>query len=219
MVFLGLTNTERANLEFEVVSEKARLKLTRLLRAVTDRDNSVAHIVMMNRAINIARSVLGLWIYQLEAEDGEYFYPAEYGWHYSEIELALRRPLQEDDLRRTQPAPHLLGSPKKPMEWSLKTWLAPWSYLASVTYHDLFWYPFYGQSRVRQALKSDWGRLFASWGKVEPDAEGRGYPEVGAETPELKRLGWSHFLEGFRLLGMALAESPEFKARRRHSHS
>lgn len=92
MVFLGLTNTERDKLEFEVVSERVRLKLTRLLRAVTDRDDSVAHMVMMNRAINIARSVLGLWIYQLEAEDGEYYYPAEYGWHYSEIELALRRP-------------------------------------------------------------------------------------------------------------------------------
>jgi hypothetical protein len=71
---------------------------------------------------------------------------------------------------------------------------------------------------VREALKSDGGRLFASWDKLTPDAEGRGYPEIGTEPAELKRLGFRHFLEGFRLLGMALAEAPEFKARRRHAH-
>jgi hypothetical protein len=70
---------------------------------------------------------------------------------------------------------------------------------------------------VREALKSDWGRLFASWGTVQPDAEGRGYPDVGTEPAELKRLGWRHFAEGVRLLGMAVAEAPEFKARRRHA--
>ncbi len=31
------------------------------------------------------------------------------------------------------------GPLKKPIEWSLKTWLAPWAYVASVTYHDMFW--------------------------------------------------------------------------------
>ena len=34
------------------------------------------------------------------------------------------------------------GPLKKPIEWSLKTVLAPWAYLASVIYHDSFWYPF-----------------------------------------------------------------------------
>ena len=33
------------------------------------------------------------------------------------------------------------GRLKKPLEWSLKTFLAPWSYLASILYHDTFWYP------------------------------------------------------------------------------
>src|SRR5260221_179704 len=33
------------------------------------------------------------------------------------------------------------GPMKKPIEWSLKTVLAPWAYIASVVYHDSFWYP------------------------------------------------------------------------------
>ena len=106
---------------------------------------------------------------------------------------------------------------KKPVEWSLKTWLAPWAYLASVAYHDLFWYPVYGRSRIQEALKSEWGRLFAAWGDVAPDPEGRGYPDVGTASPRLIRLGFKHFLEGLRLLGMALVESPEFQARRRRA--
>jgi uncharacterized protein (DUF362 family) len=110
------------------------------------------------------------------------------------------------------------GPLKKPLEWSLKTWLAPWSYLASVTYHDLFWYPVYGKKRVQAALESEWGRLFANWGQVLPDPEGRGYPDVGVASPELVRVGLGHFLEGLRLLGMAVAESPEVQSRRRRRH-
>jgi hypothetical protein len=34
------------------------------------------------------------------------------------------------------------GPMKKPIEWSLKTVLAPWAYIASVIYHDSFWYPY-----------------------------------------------------------------------------
>ena len=103
------------------------------------------------------------------------------------------------------------GPLKRPLEWSLKTWLAPWAYLASVTYHDLYWYPFVGRAHLEQVLKSDWGRLFANWGKVAADAEGRGYPDVGQPSPELVRLGLGHFLEGLRLLGMAVKEAPEFR--------
>src|SRR5512136_1613579 len=47
------------------------------------------------------------------------------------------------------------------IEWSLKTWLAPWAYVASVLYHDLFWYPLRGRRPLTQALASEWGRLFA----------------------------------------------------------
>ena len=33
------------------------------------------------------------------------------------------------------------GPLKAPIEWSLKTVLAPWAYMASVIYHDSYWYP------------------------------------------------------------------------------
>jgi len=105
--------------------------------------------------------------------------------------------------------------PLKPIEWSLKTWLAPWSYLASVTYHDLFWYPVYGKARIRKAMQGEWGRLFGNWAEVSPQCDGRGYPTVGDEVPELERRGMRHFMDGLRLLGMALSEAPELQARRR----
>jgi uncharacterized protein (DUF362 family) len=105
------------------------------------------------------------------------------------------------------------GPLKKPVEWSLKTWLAPWAYVASVAYHDMFWYPFNGKRHVQAALSSEWGRLFANWGKVQADE--RGFADVGETNPQLVRIGVKHFLEGARLIGMAVAESPEVKARRR----
>jgi hypothetical protein len=108
------------------------------------------------------------------------------------------------------------GPLKKPIEWSLKTWLAPWAYVASVAYHDMFWYPVFGKERVQAALESEWGRLFANWGHVATDPAGHGYPDVGRASPDLVRTGLSHFLEGFRLIGMAVAESPEVQARKRH---
>lgn len=107
------------------------------------------------------------------------------------------------------------GPLKKPLEWSLKTWLAPWSYIASVTYHDLFWYPRYARGHMEGVLGSEWGRLFANWENVEPDADGRGYPEVGEASSELVRSGVKHFVEGARLVGQALVESPELAARKR----
>jgi hypothetical protein len=107
------------------------------------------------------------------------------------------------------------GPLKKPIEWSLKTWLAPWAYVASVTYHDMFWYPRYAKEKMAPVLESPWGRLFANWGKVQPDAAGQGYPEVGEASHELVRSGVKHFLEGMRLVGMAVAESPEIMVRKR----
>ncbi len=73
------------------------------------------------------------------------------------------------------------GKLKRPIEWSLKTWLAPWSYAASVVYHDWFWYPFIGKSAVDVALESPWGRLFENYENLEPTDEG--FPTVeAAET-------------------------------------
>jgi len=46
----------------------------------------------------------------------------------------------------------------------LRTVLAPWSYLASILYHDVLWYPLVGFWRARRALRATrWGRLFRVW--------------------------------------------------------
>ena len=64
------------------------------------------------------------------------------------------------------------GGLKKPIEWSLKTILAPWAYMASVLYHDSFWYPFYAKNRMQDVLNSDWGCLFRNWEHLTPNAQG-----------------------------------------------
>ncbi len=105
------------------------------------------------------------------------------------------------------------GPLKKPIEWSLKTVLAPWAYLASVAYHDTFWYPFLARAKMAQVLESDWGRLFANWEGLQADA--RGYPQVGEAAAEIERSGLKAFLTSFRVLLTCLLEAPELSARRR----
>ena len=54
--------------------------------------------------------------------------------------------------------------PLKPLEhFLLHTVLTPWSYVASILYHDVFWYNFVGRARVKKALQTDWGKLFSSY--------------------------------------------------------
>lgn len=105
------------------------------------------------------------------------------------------------------------GPLKKPVEWSLKTFLAPWSYLASVTYHDSFWYPLLAKRRMAEVLASEWGRLFANWERLAPDA--RGFPDVGEQPAELQRTGLRAFLKSLGILWTCLLEAPEVAARRR----
>jgi hypothetical protein len=105
------------------------------------------------------------------------------------------------------------GPLKAPIEWSLKTVLAPWSYLASVFYHDTFWYPFIGYKKMQAALSSNWGRLFRNWETLTPDEQG--YPDVGTDDAELQKAGQDVFKESFRILWMAIAEAPEITARQR----
>ena len=45
----------------------------------------------------------------------------------------------------------------------LHSYIAPWSYAASILYHDGYWYNFIGRSRVNKALQTDWGKLFTSY--------------------------------------------------------
>ena len=54
----------------------------------------------------------------------------------------------------------------------LRTILVPWSYAASILYHDWYWYPFIGKRRVRDALKTPWGQLFESYpSRHEPEGD------------------------------------------------
>ncbi|HNS52165.1 MAG TPA: DUF362 domain-containing protein [Anaerolineae bacterium] len=59
--------------------------------------------------------------------------------------------------------------PLRPLEHLLlRTPIVPWAYLASEAYYDGFWYPFVGHGRVKGALKSRWGRLFAEYESQPP---------------------------------------------------
>ena len=105
------------------------------------------------------------------------------------------------------------GGLKKPLEWSLKTWLAPWSYIASVIYHDSFWYPLRARKAMDDVLGSEWGRLFRNWENLTPDDQG--FVDVGTEAPELTRTGFKVLLRSFGLLGTCIKEAPEFGTKRR----
>lgn len=106
------------------------------------------------------------------------------------------------------------GPLKKPIEWSLKTILAPWAYVASVFYHDTLWYSLRGKKMMKVALESVWGKLFSNWEKLTPNDDG--FPDVGSGAATYKRAGWSSFLKSFSFLWMAIKESPEVAAHRRH---
>lgn len=109
------------------------------------------------------------------------------------------------------------GPLKGPLEWSLKTVLAPWSYMASVVYHDTFWYPVFGEKKMAEALNSDWGRLFRNWEQLLPDPDGRGWSDVGQGQVELERSGMGVFWRSFGILWTALKEAPEVAAQRRRA--
>jgi len=104
------------------------------------------------------------------------------------------------------------GPFKKPIEWSLKTVLAPWAYIASVIYHDSFWYPFNAKRMMRDVLASPWGKLFRNWETVTPDANG--YPEVGEEGAEITLTGGKALVRSFAILGTCITQAPEFLSKR-----
>ena len=105
------------------------------------------------------------------------------------------------------------GPLKKPIEWSLKTVLAPWAYAASVLYHDTFWYPFKAKKQMAEVLESEWGRLFRDWEGQQPDE--KGFPQIGDSPAELKRTGLAAFWTSLGILGTCLKEAPEIAQRRR----
>ena len=109
------------------------------------------------------------------------------------------------------------GPLKKPIEWSLKTVLAPWAYMASVLYHDSFWYPFLAKKKMEKVLDSPWGRLFRGWDNLKPDADG--FPEVGEQSATIGRSGLAALARSFKILATCMKEAPEFAQRRRRSSS
>lgn len=108
------------------------------------------------------------------------------------------------------------GRLKNTLEWSLKTWLAPWAYIASVIYHDMYWYPRNGNARMHQILHSDWGRLFHNWEKLTPDENG--WPDVGTDPARLERTTMQLIAKAFRILGTCVVEAPETTRFMRRKH-
>ena len=110
------------------------------------------------------------------------------------------------------------GPMKKPIEWSLKTVLAPWAYIASVVYHDSFWYPFNAKRMMRDVLASPWGRLFRNWETLTPDANG--YPAGRRATrAEIKLTGGKALVRSLGILGTCITQAPEFAAARKRARS
>ncbi len=105
------------------------------------------------------------------------------------------------------------GRLKTALEWSLKTWLAPWAYIASVLYHDSYWYPRHANRQMGDVLHSEWGRLFANWERLEPDEDG--WPVVGTEPAGPVSGAWRTLKQSVRILGTCLREAPEFSPRHR----
>jgi hypothetical protein len=105
------------------------------------------------------------------------------------------------------------GRLRKPVEWSLKTVLAPWAYIASVIYHDSIWYPLNADRLMGGVLGSEWGRLFRNWERLTPTAEG--FPDVGASPAHVRRAGPRALAQSLGILATCVKEAPEFGNRRR----
>lgn len=55
------------------------------------------------------------------------------------------------------------GPLKRLERFLLRTVLTPWSYVASVIFHDWMWHPFIGKRRTKKILKTEWGELFKQY--------------------------------------------------------
>ncbi|MBU1627000.1 DUF362 domain-containing protein [bacterium] len=105
------------------------------------------------------------------------------------------------------------GSLKNLIEWSLKTWMAPWAYIASVLYHDMYWYPKNGNVRVFKVLNSEWGKLFHNWEKLTPDE--KGWKELGQAPAGIVKSTRKLLSMAFDILKTCIKEAPEIAAKRR----
>src|SRR4030095_13894309 len=94
------------------------------------------------------------------------------------------------------------GPRRRPVEWSLKTVLAPWAYAASVVYHDSFWYPLKAKALMRDVLASPWGRLFRGWESAVADESG--YHGFGSQPADIERTGLRALMRSIGILGTCL---------------
>jgi hypothetical protein len=85
--------------------------------------------------------------------------------------------------------------------------------MASVVYHDSFWYPLKAKALMREAMASPWGRLFRGWETAVADEAG--YREFGNDPAEIQRTGMKALIRSIGILGTCLREAPEFAARHR----
>ena len=54
--------------------------------------------------------------------------------------------------------------PLKPLEsLLLRSPIVPWAFFASNLYHNEYWLRFIGRKRVREAMETEWGKLFQSY--------------------------------------------------------
>ncbi len=89
-----IAQDDRQKIELEVVSQRARLRITRLVRDATQAngpDGSQIRLVRINRFINLMNTARGGKIYRLEMWGDDYAV-GEYAWHLGELELVFRRP-------------------------------------------------------------------------------------------------------------------------------
>lgn len=94
------------------------------------------------------------------------------------------------------------GPLKTPVEWSLKTFLAPWAYLASVIYHDSFWYPFFFKKKAKGVLQSNWIRLFYNWENLMPNSTG--FSTVGEVIYGIQQARIRAFWHSLRIIGICI---------------
>lgn len=84
-----LTEDDKKQLQYEVVSTELKVHLTRILER---KENFQKHsFIQMNRFINRSRNLAGKPIYVLEADDWGGYEDCEYAWHNGEYELVFRR--------------------------------------------------------------------------------------------------------------------------------
>lgn len=86
---LILDKAQAAELEYEFLPMGIKLKLTRMLRRGLSEDEDP--IFRQNRIINQARTISGLPVYVLRADDWGMYLQQERGWHSGEFEACIRR--------------------------------------------------------------------------------------------------------------------------------